>query len=259
MEQYFIIFKTIWEAAKDWWWVVLPILLWHPFLFLWLWWREERWSALQRTILLEIKAPRDVLKPLKAMEQVFSGLWGILYGPPDWWEKWIDGEMSLSYAFEIVSIGGEIHFFIRIREDRRNAVESTIYSQYPDAEISIAEDYTKYIPKDIPNKDWDLYGAAYQELKEDVYPLKTYAKFFEEKEVGKEEKRIDPLSNLLEGMAKLGPGEQLWVQIIALPVTNAENNYVDRGKALVNKLIRRPEKRRQKSIVEEGMEGLVFC
>lgn len=258
MEQFLYISNIIWEVVKYYWWFPIPIILYRPFLFLWLWWRRETWFKAQKFILLEIKIPKEVIKPLKAMEQVFSTLWGNLYDPPDWWEKWIDGKCLLSYSFEIVSFGGKPHFFIRIPEANRNAVEAAIYSQYPDAEISVVDDYTKYVPQDIPNKEWDLWGADYELVKDDVYPIKTYSKFFEEKpEIPKEEKRIDPLATLLEGMAKLSPGEQLWIQIIACPITNLENNYVDRGKGVVNKIAKRPEKPKPRPIFLETAEIII--
>jgi len=228
-ELFYNILNIFWDVIKNWWWLPLPFFLYRPFLFFWLWWRRERWIKSQKFIMLEIKIPKEVIKPLRAMEQVFFSLWGNLYDPTDWWEKWIDGKMLLGYSFEIVSIGGEQHFFIRLPEPNRNAVESSLYSQYPDAEISVVDDYTKYVPQDIPNKNWELWGCDYRLQKEDVYPIKTYSKFFEEKpEVSVEEKRLDPFAPLLEGMAKLKPGEQLWVQIIASPVSSVENNYVVR-------------------------------
>lgn len=263
MEQVFLLqlvyfFSLLRDVIFNWWWVVLPILLYRPFLFLWLWWRREGWFSKLKFVLLEVKIPKEVLKPLRAMEQVFSSFWGNIYDPPDWWEKWVEGKVLLSISFEIVSIGGEPHFFIRIPEKNRNAIEASIYSQYPDAEISVVDDYTKYVPQDIPNKSWDLWGCDYQLIKDDVYPIKTYSKFFEERpEIAKEEKRIDPLATLLEGMAKLGPGEQLWVQIVACPITNDENNYVDRGRALADKLIKRPKKPKEKPIPVEVAEVII--
>ena len=210
-------------------------------------------------ILLEIKMPKEILKPLKAMEQVFFGLWGCIYDPSDWWEKWIEGKMLLAYSFEIVGLEGVPHFFIRIPESRRNAVEANIYSQYPDVEISVVDDYVKAVPPDAPNKDWDLWGADYELLKSDAYPIRTYSRFFEEKpDAPKEEKRIDPLASLLEGIAKFGAGEQIWVQITAFPVTVAENNYVARAKEEANKLIGRPKKEKSKSMVGEAVSGVVL-
>lgn len=208
--------------------------------------------------MLEVRMPKEILKPLRAMEQVFSSFWGDVYGAVDWWKKWIEGETPPSFSLEIVGNGGSCHFFIRCLDVDRNGIESAIYSQYPDAEISEVDDYTKYVPQDIPNKNWDVWGADLQLLKEDVYPIKTYPKFFEERpEVVKEEKRLDPLSTLLEGMAKLEPGEQLWIQILAQPITNAENNYITRGEELRNKLVKRPGPPVFKPIIQEAIEVVI--
>jgi len=233
--------KIIWQIIKNWWWLPLPFILWRPFLFVWLWWRIDKFLAKQRMVLLEIKIPKEVVKPIRAMEVVMDGLHQTLYQPPDWWEKWIDGQVQLSYSFEIVSIGGETHFFIRVPNKLRDSIESIIYGQYPEVEISLADDYTKKVPQDIPNKDWDLWGADYRLLKPDPYPIKTYRKFETEHEA-LEEKKVDPLAGLLEAMAKIKPGEQLWVQIIAEPVTSAESDWIKRGKQIRDELARRISK-----------------
>ena len=258
MEEAYIILNTIWAAIRNWWWVILPFVLWRPFLFLWLWWRKEMWNAQQKAIILEVKIPRDVLKPLKAMEQVMASIWGGVFDPPDWWEKWIEGKTQISVSFEIVSLGGEVHLYLRIVNVLRNTIESCIYAEYPDAEISIVDDYVKNVPRDMPNKEWDMWGANIKLLRDDIYPIRTYAKFFEEKTEPKEEKRIDPMATLFEGLGRLGPGEQMWIQIIAFPVTNVENNYVDRGKDLVGKMLSREKEEKPKSIVQEATEDLVF-
>ena len=265
MDQLTYIIYTAWDLITNWWWVPLPFILWRPFLFLWLWWRREVWMFAQKKVLLEIKIPQEVLKPLRAMEQVFTALWGNTFDPPDRWEKWIDGKTLNSLQFEIVSIGGEPHFFVRCLEERAKAIEASIYSQYPDAEISVVDDYTKNVPRDIPNKDWELWGTDYMLVKSDVYPIKTYSKFFEEKpEIAKEEKRIDPLSTLLEGMGKLGPGEQLWVQIEATAVLSKVKeteggtyDFVAKGREIADKIARRPEKAKAKSILLEAAKELI--
>lgn len=236
------ILSLVWEILKSWWWLPLPFILWWPFCFLWRWWKTDIYLKKTKFVLLEIKIPKEVLKPIRAMETVMDGLWQILYDAPgSWWEKWIEGKIIHSYSFEIVSIGGEAHFFIRIPEKNRDSAESAIYSQYPEAEISIADDYTKYIPQDIPNKDWDLWGSDYKLLKENPYPIKTYLKFETEREP-LEEKRIDPLASLLEAMAKIKPGEQLWIQIVASPVTDEELPWVKEGEKIRDELARRTEK-----------------
>jgi hypothetical protein len=258
MEEAYTILNIIWEATKNWWWAILPFVLWRPFLFLWLWWRREIWSSKQKAMMLEVKIPRDVLKPIKAMEQVMASIWGAVFDPPDWWEKWIEGKMQISISFDIVSLGGETHLYLRILDVLRNTIESCIYAEYPDAEISVVDDYTKNVPRDIPNNDWDMWGANIKLLRDDVFPIRTYASFFEERTEAKEEKRIDPLATLFEGLGRLVPGEQMWIQIIASPVTNVENNYVDRGKEKVGKMLSRKKAEKPKSIVHEATEGLLF-
>jgi len=205
--------------------------------------------------------PQDVLKPIRAMEQAFSAIWANTFDPPDWWEKWFEGKTLLSVQLEMVSEGGDPHFYIRCHESRRNAIESSIYSQYPDAEISLVDDYTKRVPQNIPNKEWDLWGTDYILNKSDVYPILTYPKFFEESEATKEEKRIDPIVNLLEGMAQFKPGENLWVQIAFSPITDSKNpmegdEFLKRGRAVADKLAKRTEKAKSKSILQEAADEL---
>lgn len=231
----------IWQVVKTWWWLPAPFLLYGRARYLWLWWRNERWDATQPRMVLEVKVPREVLKPVKAMENVFSGFWQ-MHDPPNPRERWLVGQFQMNFSLEIASIEGKIHFYIRLPRKNRKLFEAAIWSQYPEVEIEEVEDYTKAVPPDIPNKDWDVWGTNYILEKPDVYPIKTYMRFFEEDPNVEEEKRIDPLALLLEGISQLGPGEQLWVQFVLVPVLPEENNYVQRGKEIVDKLVRRPEK-----------------
>lgn len=247
-----------WDIIKNWWWVPAPFVLWEFFKFLFLWWRQEIFADAAKRILIEIRIPKEVLKPIRAMETVLQNLWQILFDAPGYfWEKWIEGKYILSYSFEIASINGEAHFFIRIPETQRDTVEAAIYAQYPDAEITVVDDYTRYVPQDIPNKDWDLWGADYKLLREDPYPIKTYAKFETEHEP-LEEKRIDPLADLLEVMAKTGPGEQIWVQINAKPISNKEVPWVTEGEKIRDEIARRepPKKDNKKPILLEAFNLL---
>ncbi|GAI05357.1 unnamed protein product, partial [marine sediment metagenome] len=215
---------------------------------------QERWDDSIPKIILEIRMPKEVLKPIKAMEQVFAGLHSI-HDVFTWREKWIEGQFLPSISLEIVSIGGEVHFYIRAFKMFRNVIESNIYSQYPEAEIFEVEDYTKLVPQDIPNKDWDLWGTSFINTKPDPYPIKTYPKFELEREI-KEEKRIDPLAGLLEGMASLKPGEQLWLQIRATPIRE-EKPWIKEGLKIKDKLVRRPEKPKSKPMIQEAAEVLI--
>lgn len=260
MEVVSTILSPIWAIFKAWWWVLPPFLLWKPFLFMWIKWRQDGYAKGVNNILLELKMPMEVDRPFRAMEQVFAGFW-MLYDPPDWWEKWWEGKYQVAMAIEVVSIGGDIHFYIRTPKALTNLIESSIYAQYPEVEITEAEDYTKNVPQDIPNKTWDMWGCDYEFIKPDIYPMKTYSKFFEESPAAKEEKRIDPLASLLEGLGQVEPGEQIWVQIRIKPVTNGENNYKDRAKAEVGKLVYRQDPSKSKTkdypIIKKAIDVLI--
>lgn len=216
--------------------------------------------------MLEIKLPKEVLKPIRAMETVMTSIHGVTYHPPDWWEKWFDGQVQLSISFELTSIDGEPHFYIRTPVSYRAAVESSFYSQYPEIEIEEVDDYVKYIPQNIPNKDWDMFGSDYKTAKDDHYPIKTYLQFETEREA-LEEKRVDPVAAFLEGMAKVKQGEQLWIQIVATPLARDEGTaklgdattipWLKKGEELRDKLARRPEKPKEKAIIQEAAEILI--
>ncbi len=245
-------------VIENWWWVIVPFILWKPTSFLWLWWRNEIWSDKQKDILLEIRIPKDILKPMRAMEVVLMGLWQI-HQPPAPIEKWWDGQDTPAYSFEIASIDGVLHFLLRCNASSRGMVESHIYSQFPDAEIIEVEDYTKKVPSDMPNKEWDLWAADYKLNKPSAYPIKTYREFETERE-SKEEKRIDPIASLLEGLSTLKKGEQIWVQIRAKAVLESDVvgdlAWISQGKEIINKLTFRGGPTPKKSFLREIVDIL---
>jgi hypothetical protein len=256
--------KMIWDPF--WWLILFIIILWVPFLRVW-WWIFLPWMlsvqlkviyrwwinwdydyAKQKWIVLEVIPPREVLIPIKAMEDVFATVWPI-YDSGNFREQWCDGEMKWSpywFSFEMASIEGSIHFYLRFMRQHKNVIETSLYGHFPDIEIHEVEDYTKLGPSNVPNEEWDMYGEDYMFTKPDAYPLRTYEKFFEPQgeRISAEEKRIDPISTLLESMARLGPGEYLWVQYITYPVTDVdEPEWRKEGQKIADKLSRRPEKK----------------
>jgi len=255
-ETFFPILSVPWEILKAWWWVPLPFLLIQPFLYFWFWWKRTAWYKKVEWVLLEIKVPTEQAKTPKAMELVLVSL-AALYSGLNTREIWIDGEFDLWLSLEIVGIDGIPHFFIRCPKNERNFVESNIYSQYPDAEIFEAKDYTKNIPQDIPNGDWDFWGRSMILKKDAPYPIKTYKEFGAPEE--KEEKIVDPVANLLEGMAKLKKGEQMWIQILIRPQLGGELKLKEKGKKLRDKLAGRVPRKKGASqpIILEAAEILI--
>ena len=120
----------------------------------------------------------------------------------------------------------------------KNVIETTLFGHYPDIEIREVPDYVKLVPPTIPNDEWNMYGEDYIFTQPDAVPLRTYEKFFEPQgeRISAEEKRIDPISTLMESMARLGPGEHLWVQYVLYPVTDFdEPEWRKVGQKIVNK------------------------
>lgn len=234
-------------------WFILPFLLYKPLRFAFVLFIETKWNLSFKRIVLEVKIPQHVTKPLKAMENIFNNIWPIYDPPSDWKATFFEGKTLVNASFEVAGIDGEPHFFIRIPEGNRKMVESAIYSQYPDVEIFEVPDYTKNVPEDIPNKEWDMWGCDFMPLKEDVYPLKTYKDFFEENPEAKDEKRLDPLASLLEVISTLKKGEQIWIQMTIVPISVAENDYVKRGKDIIDVLLKRKQIKK-----ESDPEPIVF-
>ncbi len=185
-------------------------------------------------VLFDLKIPLDPGKSPKAMEQVFASLHGILPPPIKWRDKFFKGKMVDWISFEIVGIGGVTHFYIRTPEQYKKLVQSQIYAQYPDSEITeVADDYINLLPLSLPDDNNDLFGSEMVLSKEDYYPIRTYSEF-EEKSSGPDYvKRIDPLASLAEVMSSLEAGEFIGVQLLVRP---AREDWVKKGQSEMDKL-----------------------
>lgn len=194
----------------------------------WLDYRQGLYLKTVEYIYLAVDVPADNEQMPKAVEQIFVTLSGaqtsFLMG-----EKWWEGKVQLGFSFEIVSDGGYLQFVIRAPKINRDLVESAIYAQYPQAEITEVEDYTKDIPTKYPNDTHNLWGTELALTKDQAYPIKTYLEF-EEKLMGEFK---DPMAAVLETMNKLRPGEKFWIQIIAKP---ADHKWTEKSKKLADKL-----------------------
>jgi hypothetical protein len=199
--------------ASDVWYFIVPFAGFPLFEFLWLDHVAGKYAAKMEWVLLEIMPPREIEKSPHPMELIYSGFAGVIKTSTVI-EEYVIGEIPAKFSLELVSTEGKVHFYIRTQKSFRNLVEAHFYAQYPDIEILEAEDYAKQVPRTVPNREWDLWGTEFKLLKPDLYPIRTY-KFFEESVTGK---MLDPLAGLIEVMGKIGPGQHLWLQLIATPV-----------------------------------------
>lgn len=228
-------FHGLWFVLTHGGWLILGI-----FLIRFLWWlwvfelQNAYWAAIPRS-LIAIHVPKEIEDSPKAAENMFEYLRGLrIKRIPTLYERYWIGEIQPNFSCEIVSKGGTIQFYMWIPKLLRNVVESAVYAQYPDAEITEVEhDYVYDIPQKYPDPDYDLWGSEMALDKSWVYPIKTYERF-EDKLEGVFK---DPLANLFEFMSSLHPGEQAWVQIAILPI---ENDWHHESMHEVKKLIGAP-------------------
>lgn len=239
--------------SRPWWWIFAPLFLSMELRVLYLWWISWDFEyAKTKWIILEIIPPKEILVPLKAMEDVLASMFSPLIDSANFRELWCDGEHGEApywMSWEIVSIEGTVHFYARVMSQHRTTLESVLYSHYPELEIQEVQDYAKNIPQNIPNEDWDLYGEEYVSSGSAVYPIKTYEKFFEPQgeKISAEEKRIDPINSLMEAMSRLGQGEQYWVQFIitALGEREGSEDFYKEAEEIIGEITKRPVKKKK--------------
>lgn len=167
--------------------------------------------------ILEVNLPKDIHKSPQAMEIIIDVLHHLGGGGMDWKHRFWYGSILYPSSLEIVSIEGSIYFFMRVHEKLVDLVKSNLYSQFPQAEVSEVDDYTRHVPDYTENQDnWTLYGADFKLAGPDYLPIKTYVDYGLDQQVGKLEEfqKIDPLTPMIEFLSTIGPGEQIWIQYV---------------------------------------------
>ena len=188
-----------------------------------LWWTlrqyrlEDKYRSRFEHVLLAIDVPKASEQTPKAMELVFSTITGA-HQDITKRSKFTEGETQLTFSFEIISIDGFVQFLVHTPKVFRDLIEGSIYSQYPDAEITEVEDYTKEIPTYYPNDQYNIWGSEIFLSDNEAHPIRTYKSF--EDQISQEMK--DPLASMIETMSRIQKGEQVWLQIILEPTENAQ-------------------------------------
>jgi len=221
-------FKIKWFLFSFWW-LLLPLI---GFYFFWKFFTKAKKEEFLKSldwVLLEIKVPPEISKTPKAMEQVFSNLHSTLRKRISFFEKNFEGIVQEWFSFEIVNFFGEIRFFVRTPSKFRNLVESQIYAQYPEAEINIVDDYFEKIEEKYLKEGYEFEDVLLILSRENPYPILTYP-FFEESE---EERRIDPLANILEAISTSSENQAVAIQYLVRPVSD---DWKKEGEEIVKKL-----------------------
>jgi hypothetical protein len=199
-------------------WIPIAIVfLWGSF-ELWIYYRQGQWAAKNaKFTILAIDVPRGNEQSPKAVENLFAYLSGA-QNSSNLIEKYWEGKFQLSFSFEIISTGGYTQFLIRSPIIFRDLVESAVYAQYPDAEITEVDDYADAFKNvRFPNDKYDIMGAEFILSQPNAYPIKTYEEF--EHMMGEPETHFkDPMAALMDLCSSLRPNENLWYQMILVPI-----------------------------------------
>ena len=212
-------YVMLWRFMAYYGWLAFCII----FLFLardmWLIYIRTKFMSKFKYVLLAIDVPRANTQSPRAVENMLAYLAGA-HSTINFFEKWWEGKCQVYFSFEIVSIDGYTQFLIHTPTDLRNLVETGVYSQYPDAEITEVDDYTEGAPTKFPNEEYDIMGGEFIQATNPMLPIKMYKEF--EHQLGPDETYYkDPMASLMDLCSSLQTGEQLWYQILIIPTDYA--------------------------------------
>jgi hypothetical protein len=243
--------QMLWEFFLNFGFIVLGILYLIGYFYFYLFYKQNKWVKENvRYLLLAIDIPKGNEQSPKATENMFAYLSGA-HGSQNFFEKWFEGKFQLSFSYEIVSLEGYTQFIIRTPIRFRNLIESSVYSQYPDAEITEVEDYVQLVPNKFPDEEYDAWGSEFMFTDHWAYPIKVYSEF--EYPSGPSETQFkDPMAALMDLNSSLGLGEYFWFQII---ITPTGINWIKESDQMAEKVIGRKPKTK-KDIADYLMEGI---
>lgn len=198
------------------WLVIVYLLLYAGFIF-YIDYRESKGTEDWEWVLLAIDIPQMNMQTPMAVEQLFSHLAGA-YDQPGIRDIFYRGFKQRWFSFEIISIEGYIQFLIRTEKTLRDLVEASVYAQYPQADITLVEDYVSYVPDIYPNDTHDVWIADFATSENDAFPIRSYREF--EHNISKDTVLKDPMGTFLESFSRISSGEQMWFQIIIQPIGN---------------------------------------
>lgn len=147
-------------------------------------------------VVLQIRVPKENEKDALAAEQMFASLHGLLQLNPETQEH---------ISFEITASVAGINFYATAPANLKDFLESQIYAQYPNAEITEIKDYTLDLPEDMTA--YSIRQSLLVLARESFFPIRTFKEF-----------EVDPLSAITGSISKLHATEKVWIQILVRPV-----------------------------------------
>jgi len=204
-------FAAFFDVLYEWSPIWAPIIFGYIFAKLWMRYIRSDFVLKAETMLLEIKIPKETMKSPLAMEIFFTSLYQT--GAATFKELYWYGKVRAWFSLELVSLGGQVKFFIWTQKKFRNLIEAQLYAQYPNIAIQEAEDYMSSVPHEPDPVNLPMWATYFKFIKSNVYPIKTYVDYGLNEDP-KEEFKIDPMTSVLEYLGSMRKGEQVWIQII---------------------------------------------
>jgi len=240
----------------------------HLFYNKWMDYKGKSFALYNGRTTLRIKLPPEVFKSPEAMEFVIAQIHNTA-SPDNLMQTYLQGKRPLTYGLELVSIGGEVRFYVNVPTRKTKAAfEANMYAQYPGVEI-VEEpvDYTAEIPLGGGEK-YGLMSFHMGKKNDQEYPIKTYIDFGLDK-MPKEEEKVDPLTPMLEILSSISAEERVYVQYIIKSfrkssfkggeqLTPGEGpDWTAGAEAIINKLMGRdPDKKTSEGDVREEIARL---
>lgn len=189
----------------------LPYLTFKVFFTKWMEMVGQKFRINSGRTIYEIKLPPDVFKSPEAMEFVFTQILNKA-SPDNLMETYLDGKRPPIYTFELVSKGGDVHFYATIPNKFKFGFTDNMYAQYPGVEITQLDiDYAAELPHDLGK--WSFMSFHFNKKEKGIFPIKTYIDYGMDK-LPKEEEKVDPMTPMLEMLAGIKPQQQVWVQFL---------------------------------------------
>ncbi len=176
-------------------------------------WLKFKFVSEQESALIEIKLPKELEKSPEGMEIVFS--YFSQSGAGNFGEAFIDGKSRPWFSCELVSIGGDVRFFIWMSQKKfKSLIESHLYAQYPGIEVYEIEQKNDYaMAIDYDTSKYSFAAVQYQKGQKDPFPIKSYVDYRLNENI-EPEYQVDPMSSLIEFLGSINKSENIWIQIM---------------------------------------------
>lgn len=235
--------------------IIVPVILIYVVILLWVRYIQLKYISKLKSFLFEIKIPKDIQKSPLAMEIILGAMQAS--GAATYTEAYLDGKVKGWFSLELVSLEGQIHFYIWSSEPKfKKILETQIYAQYPTVEIYEVPPEKDYVRQFVfdPAKHI-IWGLQFKLVKKDIYPIKTYVDYNMDKDQ-KDEYRIDPMTAVLEYLGSATKGQQIWMQILIKMHSKEDlknhrlhvrKNWEDEAKEEINDI-------RKKAVIDRGKD-----